>query len=306
MSGAPAVEAEDEFIEVRLEVLAAQPVVDAQGPDLEVGEDPMNPRQDDMGGHLADDVGIVGNAGGAGISGPTIRLGGGTGGDVGGEESVEAGGRVISDLADADAAGAKSAVLDLDGADDQHFALMAAPATARDRIVFAAARDFGFINLDEAGQGAAARGEHAAAQLGANQPRRLVGAESELTLQLQSRDAIGVGGHQISGPEPSGQRQLGVVHDGSGGDRGLATAAGALIGPGLGFQPPGFATTAAWADKPVRPARCYKVLSAGGLIAEALLELDQGARKVGHRGHRGQLWVMPAAPGYPRMQRDKA
>ena len=105
---------------------------------------------------------------------------------------MEAGGRVISDLADADAAGAKSAVLDLDGADDQHFALMAAPATARDRIVFAAARDFGFINLDEAGQGAAARGEHAAAQLGANQPRRLVGAESELTLQLQSRDAIGV------------------------------------------------------------------------------------------------------------------
>ena len=100
MSGAPAVEAEDEFIEVRLEVLAAQPVVDAQGPDLEVGEDPMNPRQDDMGGHLADDVGIVGNAGGAGISGPTIRLGGGTGGDVGGEEGVEAGGRVIGDLAE--------------------------------------------------------------------------------------------------------------------------------------------------------------------------------------------------------------
>jgi hypothetical protein len=30
-------------------------------------------------------------------------------------------------------------------------------------------------------------------------------------------------------------------------------------------------------------------LSAGGLIAEALLELDQGARKVGHRGHREQL-----------------
>ena len=86
MSGAPAVEAEDEFIEVRLEVLAAQPVVDAQGPDLEVGEDPMNPRQDDMGGHLADDVGIVGDAGGAGICRPPIGLGGGAGSDVGGEE----------------------------------------------------------------------------------------------------------------------------------------------------------------------------------------------------------------------------
>ena len=74
---------------------------------------------------------------------------------------------------------------------------MAAPATARDRVVFAAARELGFIHLDEAGQGAAAGGEHAAAQLGAEEPRRLVGAESELTLQLQSRDAIGVGSHQI-------------------------------------------------------------------------------------------------------------
>ena len=67
MPGSPAVEAKDEFIEVALEVLAAHPVVDAQGPDLEVGEDPVNPGQDDVGGHLADDVGIVGDAGGAEI-----------------------------------------------------------------------------------------------------------------------------------------------------------------------------------------------------------------------------------------------
>ena len=61
MPGAPAVEAEDEFIEVGLEVFAAQPVIDAQGPDLEVGEDPVNPGQDDVGSHLADDMGIVGD-----------------------------------------------------------------------------------------------------------------------------------------------------------------------------------------------------------------------------------------------------
>jgi hypothetical protein len=106
---------------------------------------------------------------------------------------------------------------------------------------------------------------------------------------LQSRDAVGVGSHQISRPEPGGQRQLGVMHDGSGSDRGLAAAAGALIGPGLGFQPPGFATAADRTDKPVRPARRDQILSAGGLIAEALLELDQGAWKVGHRGHRKRV-----------------
>jgi hypothetical protein len=55
--GAPAVEAEDEFIEVGLEVLSAQPVIDAQGPDFEFGEDPMKPREHDVGGHLADDMG---------------------------------------------------------------------------------------------------------------------------------------------------------------------------------------------------------------------------------------------------------
>ncbi len=48
MSGAPTVEAEDKFIEVGLEVLAAQPVVNAQSPDLEVGEDPVNPREHDV------------------------------------------------------------------------------------------------------------------------------------------------------------------------------------------------------------------------------------------------------------------
>ena len=84
---------------------AAQPVIDAQGPDLEVGEDPVNPGQDDMGGHRADDMGIVDDSGGAGISGPTIGLGGGAGRDVGGKEGLKAGGRVIGGLAEANAPG---------------------------------------------------------------------------------------------------------------------------------------------------------------------------------------------------------
>jgi hypothetical protein len=98
-----------------------------------------------------------------------------------------------------------------------------------------------------------------------------------------------MGGHQINDSEPGGERQLGVMHDGSGAERGLAAAAGTLIGPGLGVQPPGFATTAARADKSVRPACRSKVMSASRLVAKALLELDQGAGKVGHRGHREWL-----------------
>src|SRR5271156_5092033 len=60
----------------------------------------------------------------------------------------------------AGAPGAAAAIFDLDGADDQHFDLMAASATPGDRIVFAAASDFGFIHLDETGEPAAPRGEH--------------------------------------------------------------------------------------------------------------------------------------------------
>ena len=170
--GAATVEAEDELVEIGLKVFAAQTVVDAQGPDLEVGEDAMNPGQDDMGGHRADNMGIMDAACGAGIAGPSVGLGGGTRGQVGGEEGMQAAGRVIGHLAQPDAAGPSTAVHDLDGADDKDLSLVAATATAGQRIVFAAASDLGFINLDEAGQRAAVRGEHAAAQLGAQQPGR--------------------------------------------------------------------------------------------------------------------------------------
>jgi hypothetical protein len=56
-AGAASVEAKDELVKIGLQMLAAQAVVDAQGPELEVGEDAVDPGQDDVGGHLADDMG---------------------------------------------------------------------------------------------------------------------------------------------------------------------------------------------------------------------------------------------------------
>jgi len=167
MPGAAPVEAEDGLVEIGLKVFAAQAVVDAQGPDLEVGEDAMDPGQDDLGGHRTDDMRIMHEACGAGIAGPSVGLGGGAGGQVGGEEGVQAAGRVIVHLAQPDAAGPSTAVHDLDSADDKDLSLVAASATSGQRIVFAAASDLGFVNLDEANQRAAVRGEHAAPQLGA-------------------------------------------------------------------------------------------------------------------------------------------
>ena len=171
---------------------------------------------------------------------------------------------------------------DLDGADDQHLALVAAAATAGQRIVLAAAGNFGLVDLDQTGERAAAGRDHAAAQLAAEQPGAPVRAQAELALQLQGRDAVGMGGHQIGGPEPGGQRQLGVVHDRAGGHRGLFAAAGAFPGPRFGLQLPGFALAAAGADEALRPARREEVPDAGRLIRKTLLELDQGTGKIGH------------------------
>ena len=140
-----------------------------------------------------------------------------------------------------------------------------------------------------AGEWVAVGRDHAAAQLGAEQPRGLVGAEVELALQLQSRDAVGMGGHQIGRPEPNCQRQLGVVHDGPGGDRGLLVTASAFPGPRLGLQFPGFTGAAVWAHKTLRPARREQVSHTGRLIREALLELDQGTGKIDHLGRRKPL-----------------
>jgi len=161
---------------------------------------------------------------------------------------------------------------------------MTTATAAGERIVLAAADDYGFIDLDQAGQRRAARRHHAAPQLGAQQPSRLIGAQSKLALQLQRRDAVGMGGHQIGGPEPGGQRQFRVMHDRPGGHRGLTAASGTLPSPWLGLQLPRLAGAATGAAEASRPTLLHQVGDAGGLIRKAPLELNQRAGEVGHSG----------------------
>jgi hypothetical protein len=58
------------------------------------------------------------------------------------------------------------------------------------------------------------------------------------------------------------------------------------MSPSLGFQATGFAA-AVWTGEPIWPACRCKISGAGSLIAEALLELDHGTRKIGRLSHRG-------------------
>ena len=85
-------------------------------------------------------------------------------------------------------------------------------------------------------------------------PRRPI-ADVQRTTQLDGRNAAFVRGTQIDRPEPSGQRQVRAVHNGSCGDGGLASAGAALerVSPAnrVVFRTAAFrADEAVWKPKP--------------------------------------------------------
>src|SRR5205085_4097370 len=113
------------------------------------------------------------------------------------------------------------------------------------------------------------------AQLGAQHPGGAVGAEAELVLQLQRRDAVGVRRHQERRPEPDRQRQLAGMHDRAGSHRGLTTAVGAFVSESFGLQQPSSAAAVTRADKPFRPTTLEKVLRTRAFRRKTPLEFDQ-------------------------------
>ena len=133
VAGSTSVKAEHELVEVGLQMGTAQAVVDAQGPDFEVGEDAVDPGQDDMGGDLADDMRIVSDAGGPWVSRPSVGLGGRPRCEIAGNEGMQTLGRIVGHLGKTDAAG--TVILDLDRPDDEDLALVTASAATGQRIM---------------------------------------------------------------------------------------------------------------------------------------------------------------------------
>jgi len=104
-----------------VDVLGAQAVIDAERPGLQVGEDAVDPRQHDVRGHLADEVGIVGEAVRAGIARPAVDLCRGAAGDGGAQKAVQTACREVVDGRQTDAP--RPLLLHLDRAGDEDFAL---------------------------------------------------------------------------------------------------------------------------------------------------------------------------------------
>src|SRR6266511_4403037 len=234
----------------------------------------MRPRQDDVRGHRSDDVRVVSNAGSAGVAGPAVGFLGGAGFNIGFDEGVQARGGEVGDRRQPHPTG--PAVVHFDGAGDQHLAIGAAPLPAGRRIGLGAMRDHGLVDLHQARQRRAVGRHHGLAQLGAQQPGRL--------LQLQGGDTVGVRGHQIRRPEPDGQRQLRAVHHRARSYRGLLAAASAFPGEGLGRKLPALVVATVRAAEPSGPARVSQIRRTRALIREAVLKLDERARKVDHGG----------------------
>ena len=131
----------------------------------------MDPGQDDMGGHGADDKGLMDDLGGAAIAWPVVGLSGAVGCDVGGHEAMQAGGGEVVDGGQPDTARAsqRAFVADLYGASDQELGVMAAPPAAGRRVARRAVSHRGLVDLDQACQGTALGRDHGAAQLGCEQ-----------------------------------------------------------------------------------------------------------------------------------------
>jgi len=226
-------------------------MVDAQRPCLEVRDHAMHPGQDDMRRHSANDVGLVLEPGQAGVGAPAVGLEGGARGDVGLDERMKAGRRGVLDRPQAQAPG--SLIDDFDGDGDLHLAVRASPASARQRVILGPAGHLRFVDLDHAGQERTGGIDHGPAQLGAQEPGTLVGAQAQLPPHLPRGNAVRVGGHQIGGPKPYRERQLRAVHHRPCRDRRLPATLGALIGPRLGGELPGTVMSAGRATETLRP-----------------------------------------------------
>ena len=161
---------------------------------------------------------------------------------------------------------------EFDRADEMQLADGAAALAAGDRIGLGAIRDVALVDFDEVFEQRTIGIDHGAAQLLQHEPGGLVGAESELRLELQRGYAVGVAGDGVDGLEPGQQVEMAAMEDGAGGDGCLAAAGGAFVGEALGGQLPGFLTFAGGADEAVRPAFFEEEASAGRIVGEPLVE----------------------------------
>lgn len=196
-----AVPTEDELVGVDVDVLVADTVVGPVAPSLEVGEEPMHPRQHLMGWRSIDGA-QVDRLVAAIRQAPVGRVAVGdeqaADGGVVPDESVQA---LAVDVDDALQAASRRVLpgLHLDGTNHENLADGAAPLTAAFRLVLAAEGHVRLVDLDHAAQRTPVRIDHRPAKLVEQKPGRLVTAEAQLRLELKGGHPVGMGGEKVGG-----------------------------------------------------------------------------------------------------------
>jgi len=204
--------AKHEFVEIGVDVPAAEAMICAEGPSFEQRESAMGPGQDDVTGHGADDARIVPIVAQAWIRCVPIRQKCGSRLHIRPDERLDRRGGIVGDSGEAEAAGARIdifgvlatrvsligvAINHLDGPDHDDFSGI---ARFEEGIAFTQ-WDFRLIDFDDPFQRVPIWIDHRSPKLLRQQPGGLVG-HAELVLQLTRRHAIGVGCHEMRRPEP--------------------------------------------------------------------------------------------------------
>jgi len=277
----PTVVSEDELVEVDLELAAANAVVGANQPLLQVTDGSVGQ------GH--DRFGTLAQFGSQGLSArdmletqafqapetfQPIGVDGRSRGHVLHEEIVDGIACEVRDDGHAEAPRGSSPLLDRHKHECR-------PAT----LELAASSDTSLgsahprvIDLDFAPKRLASKVDHRAPKLMEHHPGGFVTSKAKLALEEERRDAAFVGGHQVGGPEPQGQRRLRIMKDGSRGERDLMTTGGALPAS-PSSQRVAATVRAARTDEPLRPAALSQVFLAGFFGGVLNLKLAECRRK---------------------------
>jgi hypothetical protein len=132
--------------------------------------------------------------------------------------------------------------------------------------------------------------DHRSAQLVEHHPRCFVSAQSQLTLKQKRGDPTFVGCHQIRGPKPQRKRDFRVVENRPGRQRHLMAASRALPAS-LSHHGIRALVPAAPTRKAVEPATGCQILLANLFVGELTLKLAQARRK-GGTGHPPTLHLV--------------
>lgn len=183
----PSVPSEDELVGVDVDVLVPQPVERAVAPSLEVREDPMNPRQNDVGRWRIDGAkidGVVATIRHSPVGGVAVSVQHASNCRVVLDEGVQAFAVDVDDPLQTASSGIFP-LADLDGPDHENLADWTAALTAALRFILRPERDIGLIDLDVASKRFTIRIDHRPPELVEEQPGGLV-SDAELRLELES------------------------------------------------------------------------------------------------------------------------